>query len=367
MAAALEGIRVLDLSESVAGQFCSRIMADHGAAVTLVEPPGGSVIRSRGPRGRAGDSLLFWHLNTGKGSIVLDWRTPVGWKHLGELCENADVVIVGPVLDRAPLRAVNPRLITCLVSEFGETGPYAAWQGSEMIHQALGGVMAVTGDEGRQPLYGTGQRAYYTAGATAYIGVMAALLARELTGEGQEVEATTMESVAAIGQNFATQYFYNGTFPIRGRYPNPLVTLQCRDGWVVLFALRRWPEICQVFGVLELAADPRFARLTVRMKNWDEAAAILREQVRGLSAFRLVEEGQARKVAISLAMDLQALQEDRHLRSRGFWQTVAAPDGDRMILGPMFRMSATPRHVTSPAPAPGQDNAAFGIGEAISS
>ncbi len=364
---ALGGLRVLDLSESVAGQFCSRLLADYGASVILVEPPSGSAIRALPPfRIKAGeivDSLLFWHLNTDKRSITLDWHQPSGHRILGMLARQADILITDRSLDREAFRAINPRLITCLVSDFGETGPRADWQGSELIHQALGGTMFTTGELGREPLYGMGHRTQYATGVTAYITILAALHARDSetldagpTRRGQDVEASVAEAVAAMGQAFATQYQYNGTYFQRERYPNVLRLIHCRDGWAVVFANERWGAICAAFKREELATDPRFSTLVERQKHWREAVALLQESAQHLSVDEVVQEAQKNKAVISKVMNLPDVWEDEHLRVRGFWERVKTPHADRVVLGPVFRMSETPRQPLRPAPGLGQDN-----------
>jgi crotonobetainyl-CoA:carnitine CoA-transferase CaiB-like acyl-CoA transferase len=357
--AALTGTRVLDLSESVAGQYCTRLMADYGASVVLVEPPSGSRVRALGPFKDHGygdtDSLLFWHLNTGKGSVTLDWQQPSGAAILEELAESADVALVDRSVDRAALRAANPRLVTCLVSDFGEDGPYAGWQGSEMIHQALAGTMLVTGKHDSAPLYGFGHRTSYACGLTAYITSLAALHAREATGEGQDVEASIMESAAAMGQVFASQFFYNGTYFERGKYPNVVSLVRCRDGWVVPFGGIRWGALCKAFNAEELIDDERFAKLPSRQRNWSEVMEVFRHKAADLSADEIVDVGQKGKASVSKIMTVRDLWESPHLRERDFWEEVETESGRRAALGPAFRMSRTPRSPSRAAPEIGRD------------
>jgi crotonobetainyl-CoA:carnitine CoA-transferase CaiB-like acyl-CoA transferase len=340
-------------------------MRDYGASVILVEPPGGSAIRARAPfkdDGRArGVSLLFHHLNTGKASVTLDWTTASGQLLLRELTNDADVIVCGrsPAVDRAALRATNPRLITCLVSDFGEEGPYADWLGSEMIQQALAGTMLVTGHADRPPLYGFGHRTSYATGLSAYITILAAVYARPANQDhGQDVEATVMESAASMGQVFASQFFYNQTHFERGRYPNVVSLVRCRDGWLVVFAGLRWGAICRAFDAEELLEDERFAALPARQKNWRQALEILSEKASAMSADDIMTRGQQHKASISRVMTVADLWESPHLRGRGFWQQADTRCGALAVLGPAIRMSLTPRGAPVEAPSAGRDTAA---------
>ena len=138
--------------------------------------------------------------------------------------------------------------------------------------------MFTTGAQDREPLYGVGRRTAYACGATAYISCLAALIWRDRTGESQAVEAITAEATAAMAQNLVTQYSYSRTYASRRQYPGMLAQLKCRDGWLVLFALRGWPAICRIFGVPHVAEDPRFAGIAALRRNWPDAVAILREK-----------------------------------------------------------------------------------------
>jgi len=150
---ALGFVRVLDLSENIAGQFCCRMLADYGADVTLVEPPNGSVTRQMRPfrqgAGPTRESLLFEHLNLGKSSVVVDQKSAEGRALLRDLVKTADVIVVPAGFDRAALRAVNPDCIINTVSPFGEGTPRSHWRGTEMVYQALSGMMIHNGRHDR--------------------------------------------------------------------------------------------------------------------------------------------------------------------------------------------------------------------------
>lgn len=358
MSKAHEGLRVLDLSETIGGQFCSRMLADFGAEVLLIEPPGGSKIRRlRAEFARVEEidsSALFWHLNTGKKSVMIDWETDHGKQTLQELLESADVAIVDSDIDGVGLSIDNSGLIVCTISDFGRDGAFAGWAANEMIHWALAGTMFVSGDHDKKPLYGLGYRAYYASGVAAYISIMAALMERAKSGMGQNVEVTVAETAAAMGQIFATQYAYSGTFPMRGRYSSPLSLIRCRDGWVIVFGLRRWPAIAEAFDILEYLDDPRFSTVGARIENWTEIDRMLTEKASQLSADEIVARAQAGRASVSKIMTLDDLWDCPHLNERGFWHHVHVGDRDRPVLGPPFILSKTPWCVQGPAPRPGE-------------
>ena len=358
MMGALAELRVLDVSESVAGQFCGRMLADYGAVVTLVEPLGGSRIRRMAPFHPDGESLRFLHLNTGKGSITLNRAVPSGAVLLLDLAREADVVIVGPGPDRDALRAVNPRLVTALVSDFGVDGPLRHWTGTEMIHQALSGSTHRNGTHGALPLYGAGDRAAYGAGVGAYIAILAALYGRESTGRGQDIAVDAAQTTAAMTNPFMTQYHYSGMVEPRGERHLPLIRVLCRDGWVGVWVhLHRWRVICQGFNVPDLADDPRFADPSTRLDNWAALNAILQECARHEAADDLLRRLLKAHVVAARAYRLAELRTDcAHLTDRGYWEQVETQAGPRPILGPQFRFSATPRQSSLASPAIGDAN-----------
>jgi len=345
---ALAGLRVLDATTDVAGQFCGRLFADYGAEVILAESPEGAPTRRAWPLADHGVSFLFKHLNQGKKGHRLPADQAEVAQALSALARDADVVLI----DRARLDLKScfddTRQIVCVVSDFGERGPYRDWQGAEIVHQALSGVMFVTGSEHREPLYGVGRRAAYACGATAYISCLAALIWRDRTGEAQAVEAVTAEATAAMAQNLVTQYSYTRTYPNRRLYAGMLAQLECRDGWLVLFALRGWPAICRVFGVPDAGTDPRFADAVSLRRNWPAAADLLREQAKDRLVDDLVEALQKAKVSSARMLSLPELLEADQYRARGFFRPDPT-NGAIDSLGPVFRTTSPCR---APAPAP---------------
>jgi crotonobetainyl-CoA:carnitine CoA-transferase CaiB-like acyl-CoA transferase len=351
---ALGHLSVLDLSEIISGQYCSRLLADFGADVLLIEPPGGSVTRRTGPFRADGRSQLFLHLNLGKRALTLDPATAAGRDRLAGLVATADIVLVPPGLDRAALAARNPRAVIALCSDFGEDGPRARWQGSEMIHQALAGTMFRNGRPDREPLYGVGHRAYYAAGVATYIAVLAAIHARGRTGRGQEVAVDVCETAASMTYAPANQYFYNGTVEPRSVPQKlPSAVVRCRDAWVSIFIYaHHWRATWAALGRPEVADDPRFVSVEARMDHWPEVVALLRAAVADRAADEVVEAVQAAGAVCGKSATPRELAASTHLAERGYWQSVEDEGGRRRILGPPFRLSATPWSVRGEAPDP---------------
>jgi crotonobetainyl-CoA:carnitine CoA-transferase CaiB-like acyl-CoA transferase len=364
MTSALGHLTVLDLSEIISGQYCSRMLADFGADVILVEPPEGTVIRRMGPfRKDDGVSQLFLHLNLGKRSIVLDPKSPDGWKRLLALVAKADIVLVPLGLDRAALEAANPRAVIALVSDFGEDGPRAHWRGSEMIHQALSGVMFRNGRHDKEPLYGCGRRAYYATGVATYIAVLSAIYARGRTGTGQQVSIDVCETAASmiyVGE----QYLYNGTSEPRSVPAKlPSASLPCRDTWVSVFIYaHHWKKTWEALGRPEVAADPRFVNVEERMQRWQEVVALLRETVADKTADEVVDALQSIGAIGAKSARPSDLLNSKHLAARNYWESIDGRYGQRRIMGAPFRLSATPRHVRSEAPELGQDDGVLAVG-----
>ena len=272
----LSGLVVLDCSDHVSGQFASRLFADHGAHVCLIEPPGGSPLRRLPPlRHRDGSSLLFWHLNGGKHSRIIDRAGEEGRKAFQDLARRADVVICADHEMAQQIADTCPQAAVGVVSDFASDGPYSGWRGCELIFQALSGSMYITGIPGREPLYGVGRRTFYSAGLWLYVSLMAQLIGRRRHGHSYGVaEVNVHEAACAMEENFTMRWAYSGQLMLRGGDPSRAVcTLQARDGFAILFLRSiagQWRALCEVAGAPELIDDPRFANFNLIQKNWNE-------------------------------------------------------------------------------------------------
>lgn len=353
MPGALGHLLVVDFSDTLAGQYCARLLADFGADVMLVEPPAGSPIRRLEPFSASGNSLQFFHLNTNKRSSVLDLQTEAGRSRLQALMAGADVVVVPPFYDAEAVQKRNPRAVVVAPSSFGTDGPLADWQGPEIVLQALSGMMHNNGSPGREPLYGTANRAALATGLGAYIGTLTALYARETTRRGQVVRIDAAETAAAMCFPYVMQHIYNGTDRARTDQAVQAGQVRCRDGWVCIWIYNfRWHALLMALDLPELEHDPRFADPAERRANWDALFAIFQAKVADVGAEELVDILQQAQVIAAKAYQPAELIGNRHLAARHYWESV---DG-RTILGAPFRPYATPRQIRSAAPELGSDD-----------
>lgn len=331
----LEGVAVLDASAGVAGNFCGRLFADNGASVTLIEPAGGSPLRQMPPfdpdAAWSERSLLFRHLNTAKRGV----RARPGYSALGELAEalatKSDLAITDDAVLADRLAKACP---TCLIVDFSRNGPWSSWKADELVHQALGGSMLLTGLRGRPPLYGVGHRAAYGAGTAAYSSCLAGLLAG--VGPGTCIEVSTHQVTAAMAQNVTTQYEYSGVIEARDEGRRTRAVLEVRNGWVALFVLPgTWVSLCKVLGEAQLGEDPRFKRYPDLVSRWSQAREELARIVRTWSADAFVQACSAAGAAARRVLAPSDLLCDEDLSARGFWERWDDQD-NRFVLGTGF-------------------------------
>ncbi|CAM4235997.1 CoA transferase [Bordetella tumbae] len=301
MPALLSNIKVLDLSRVLAGPWASQILADLGADVIKVERPGrGDDTRSWGPpflKNNAGedtsDGAYFIATNRGKRSITLDLQTPEGQELVKTLCRDADVVLenykVGTLarlgLDYAALSAINPRLIYCSVTGFGQTGPRAAEPAYDFLIQAMGGLMSVTGERDDKPGGGPQKVGVpivdLSTGVYAALGIVAALLRRTQTGQGEYVDVSMLDVQVGLLANQAMNFLLGNRIPKRTgtAHPNiqPQRTFSCADGDIIIVVGNdaQFVTLCDVIEQPGLAQDARYATNSQRVKNLESLDPIL--------------------------------------------------------------------------------------------
>ncbi|MDQ2878838.1 MAG: CoA transferase [Pseudomonadota bacterium] len=292
--APLAGLRVLELARILAGPWAGQTLADLGAEVTKVEAPEGDDTRRWGPPfvenpDGTHDAAYFRSANRGKSSVVLDFRTPEGQAEVRRLAASSDVLIenfkVGGLakygLDHASLSALNPRLIYCSITGFGQDGPYAHRAGYDFIIQGMGGMMAITGEpEGAPQKMGVAISDLAT-GLYAVIAIQAALIQREKTGRGQHIDMALLDTMTGLLGNQAANYFATGETPPRmgNAHVNiaPYAVFPSADGWLILAVGNdgQFRRFCAVAGMEELADDPRFATNPARVANRAELTPIV--------------------------------------------------------------------------------------------
>ncbi|MEY2818432.1 MAG: hypothetical protein RL275_1895 [Chloroflexota bacterium] len=277
----LQNIRVLDLSRVLAGPYCTMVLGDLGAEVIKVEPPEGDETRGWGPPFAEGESAYYLCVNRNKRSMVVNLKTDEGREILRELAMQSDVLVEnfrpGTLkkfgLDFETLHELNPRLIYCSISGFGQTGPLRDMPGYDFMIQAMGGIMSVTGEPDGEPMKVGVAVADLFAGQNAVISILAALQARTFTGEGQYIDIALFDSELGWLANVASNFLISGKNP--KRYGNahanivPYQSFQASDGWFVVAVGndKQFEAFCKVIGKPELSADKRFSTNSARVQN----------------------------------------------------------------------------------------------------
>lgn len=301
MAAALEGIRVLDLSRVLAGPWATQLLADLGAEVVKVEKPGeGDDTRHWGPPyvaspdGKTRETAYFLATNRGKRSLCVDIAKPAGQKIIRELAAGSDVFVenfkVGALakygLDYATLKALNPRLVYCSITGFGQDGPYASRPGYDFMIQGMSGLMSVTGEADGGPVKVGVALADLITGLYASNAILAALMHRERSGLGQHIDVALLDSMVAALANQALNYLASGRSPGRlgNGHPNivPYETFTASDAPIIVAVGNegQFRKLCALLSVPQLAADARFASNAQRVENRVELAALLNDRLR---------------------------------------------------------------------------------------
>lgn len=316
MPAPLAGIKVVELARILAGPWAGQTLADLGADVIKIEAPEGDDTRRWGPPfiDRDGDeSAAYFHAtNRGKRSVVCDFRTPVGQDLVRKLVADADVVIenfkVGGLakygLDWPSLQQVNPRLIYCSITGFGQTGPYAHRAGYDFIIQGMAGLMSVTGEADGQPQkVGVAVTDIFT-GVYAATAILAALIQRGVTGKGQQIDMALMDVATAIMANQNMNYLATGKAPAKmgNAHPNlaPYAVFDCADGWIILATGNdgQYRKLCAILGLEALADAPNYLTnadrirnrvaltetLTAATRNWTKADLLAACEAKGVPA-----------------------------------------------------------------------------------
>lgn len=334
---AFRELQVVEIAGAQPGAFAAKLFADHGARVVRVEPPGGDPLRGLGePWGAIGSEWAF--LNTSKTACCLDLEERTGRDALAALIDRADVVIESAAPD--PLRPLtadlgDDQLVRAYVSPFGLSGPYAGYRSNGFTDDAIGGHMWVGGEGDREPLQRRGLHTQLQAGAHAFIGAMAALLARERIGRGQTVEVSHQEGMAALHQHTTTMWTHGGHIIRRAGNAqagpwHPAGVYPCKDGHVFLghsVGAKLIPFV-QLLGREDLFDDPRFATDGARGAHKKEFDALLTARLLELTVDEITELGRAVFSPIGpVPAMLEVLQDDQYA-ARDFWVALAPSDGD---------------------------------------
>ncbi|PYR10434.1 MAG: hypothetical protein DMG00_11955 [Acidobacteria bacterium] len=366
---ALDDLVVLDLSHALAGPFASTMLGDYGAEVVKIEPFAGEISRSWGPPFYGHESAYFVNLNRNKKSVALDLKHPEGKRTFLRLAERADVVLenmrVGTVaklgIDYGAVRTVQPRIIFCSISGFGQDGPYRDRAALDLIVQAESGMISVTGDPGSHGVRAGVSIADLTAGMYAAFGIMAALHARQKTGRGQFLDVSMLEGQLGILSGMIGAYFADGVVPqpMGTAYgmllPYQTFHTRTRDIAIGVGSDKLWKTFCPLIGLPQLTDDPRYATNAQRNTNRLSLIAALQE------AFltRTYEEWEAILLPAGVPMGainrIDHVVEHPQVAARGALVECEHPvAGQIRMVGPPVRMSETPGGVRRPAPLVGE-------------
>jgi crotonobetainyl-CoA:carnitine CoA-transferase CaiB-like acyl-CoA transferase len=367
----LDGIRVLDVSQVMAGPFCCMLLGDMGADVVKIEPPdiGDSTRRSMGFRLKGEDSPGFLALNRNKRSVALNLKDQAAREIFYALVKTADVLVENGRpgvaarlgMDYETLRKINPRLVYASISGFGQTGPWTQRPGFDLIAQAMSGALSATGLPGADPVKNGIPVADLGAGLFAVYGILSALMGREKTGEGQFVDASLFEAALGLSVWETTELWGTGQSPkplgTANRMSAPYQAVRASDGYFVFGAAnqRLWLAFLELADRQDLAEDPRFATNAARVNNNHELMEILRPMFAERTVDEWVEALLKAGVPAGPIYDYEQALASEHVAARRMVQDIPHPvEGSFKALGFPVKMSAHPQEVRYPPPLLGE-------------
>ena len=369
----LSGITVVDLSRVLSGPYCTMLLADMGARVIKIEQPRrGDDTRAWGPPFLNGESAYFLSINRNKESLTLDLKQPAALELLGRLLDDADVLVEnfrpGTMarlgLDYERLTATRARLVYCSISGFGQTGPRRDEAGYDAVVQAEGGLMSITGAADGPPFRLGVAIADIVTGMFAAQGITLALLARERTGRGQQVDVGMLDATAALLTYQAAITFATGAPPGRmgNRHPTivPYETFAASDGEFVIAVGNddQWQRFCGVLDTPHLARDEAFATNPARVANYERLRPLIAGRLRTRPRASWVETLRAAGVPCGSVRDVAEVLADTQLEARDMIATLEhAVAGSIRVLGVPIKLSETPGAVRTSPPTLGQHTA----------
>ena len=375
---ALEDLVVLDLTRVLAGPFCTMMLADMGAKVIKIEIPSGGddtrgypPFREKNLNGER-ESIYFANINRNKLGITLNLKSDEGKEIFRKLVRQADVVVENyrpGVMERLglgydDLKELNPRLVYAAVSGFGSYGPYHLRPGYDILAQAMGGMMSITGARGGEPTRAGSALGDILGGLHVTIGILAAVHARTITGQGQKVDVSLMDSVIAATENTAVKYLESGEIPPRmgNRYAavSPYDGFRCRDGVVIIACgnQKLFEKLCtEILERPDMITDPRFTDMTGRLEYQDDIKEVveawLADKDMEEAAEILLEHG----IPAGPILNIRQILENPHVKEREMFVEMDHPTLGRITVnGCAIKLMDTKPSVRTPAPGPGQDN-----------
>ena len=345
----LEGLKVVELARILAGPWIGQSLADLGADVIKVEAPQGDDTRTWGPPfiERDGDktAAYFYAANRGKTSVVADFRTPEGQKIVRDLIADADILIenfkVGGLakygLDYASLSELNPKLVYCSITGFGQNGPYAKRAGYDFLLQGMSGLMSITGEPDGQPQKVGVAVTDVVTGLYGTIGILAAIEQRHRTGKGQHIDMSLLDCATAMLANQAMNFLATGDSPMRkgNAHPNiaPYQVLPTADGHIIIAVGNdgQFQRLCSVIKRADLADDPRYVSNALRVENRDALTDELENTFKSWASADLLTALEADTVPAGPINTIAQTFDDPQIQSRGM---VITPEGVPGVRGP---------------------------------
>jgi formyl-CoA transferase len=365
----LEGIRVLDLSRVLAGPYCTMMLGDLGADVIKVESPEGDDTRRWGPPYATGEAAYYLCCNRNKRSVVLDLGTSEGREIIRNLALQSDVLVenfrLGKMeewgLGYEPLSAAHRGLIYCSISGYGRTGPEAALPGYDYVLQGAGGVMSITGEEDGLPTKVGVAIVDLTAGMFALSSILAALRVRDLTGNGQRIDISLLDSHLAWLANVASNYLVSGDVPRRygNGHPNivPYDTFAASDGWLIVAVgnERQWQRLCETIARSDLLLDERFSTNADRVRNRATLLPLLGEIFVARTVDDWLQRLRGADVPSGPVNSVDRILDSSQAAARGMVQEIPHPTAGtlRMVASPL-KLEATPPVVRRHPPLLGE-------------
>ncbi len=370
----LAGIKILDLTHFLSGPFCAMILGDLGAEVIKIEDPAHpDDARSVPPYQVNGQSTYYLSLNRNKKSLTLDLKSSKGLEVFDELVKShADVVLDNfrpgvtrkLKVDYPRLRQLNPRIICCSISGYGQTGPYAERPGYDYLMQALSGTMSLTGEPDQPPAKTGVSVVDHIGGIFAAVGILAALAGRAATGVGRQVDISLLDSQISTLSYLAANFLNHGAVPERQArsahpYVVPCQNFQTSDGWLSItpMAQKFWEKLCDALGQPDLRLDPRFATREARFRHKAELLAVLDPIFRSRPVDEWVERLLAHGVPAAPVNDLPKALANPQVAAREMIKEMQHPAyGLVRVLGNPVKVEGSPDRV-EPAPLLGQHTA----------
>lgn len=374
---ALENLTILDLTRVLAGPFCTMMLADMGAKVIKIEiPSGGDDTREYPPfrlnKNGERESVYFANINRNKKGITLNLKSEEG-KHLfRELVKKADIVVENyrpGVMDKLglgydELRKINPQIIYGSVSGFGNTGPYRLRPGYDILAQAMGGMMAITGVPGGPPTRVGSAIGDILGGLHLAIGLLAAVNARNLTGQGQRVDISLMDSVIAATENTGIKYLESGKIPPRmgNRYAavSPYDAFRVKNGTIIIAAGNQhlYEKLCtEILHRPDMITDPRFTDMSGRLENQDAIKEAIEDTLKDQTMEQAVSLLLSKGIPAGPIYDIKQIMNDPQVKDREMFVEIEHPTlGEITVNGCAIKLGDTPASVRTPAPELGQDN-----------